>query len=245
MSKALSNSTRQAVECRGLEKAYDRSPVLHSLTLSVQTGEKVAVFGPNGAGKTTLIKLLAGLLRPTDGSVRLWGRQPWGNGGGAVRARVGLVGHQSYLYEELSARENLSFYARLYGVADGAVRIEQALATFDLEHRAHQAVRTLSRGLQQRVALARATLHEPQVLLLDEPDTGLDPSAQESLHSFVAQGGPDLTVLMATHNVDMGLALCERSVVLTEGHLAYDSTEEAGIRRSKVLGFLLGSNDAA
>ena len=102
-------TTIQAVECRGLWKAYEVTPVLHDFNLRIRTGEKVAIFGPNGAGKTTLIKLLAGLLRPSGGSLRLWGRRPWGRGAGVIRSRIGLVSHQSYLYEELSARENLAF----------------------------------------------------------------------------------------------------------------------------------------
>jgi heme exporter protein A len=206
----------------------------------------VAVFGPNGAGKTTLIKLAAGLLSPSAGSVRLWGQRPLGVNG-AVRAHVGLVSHQSYLYDELSARENLLFYAKLYGVQSPADRVDEALAAFGLAHRARDPVRTYSRGMQQRVALARALLHDPTLLLLDEPDTGLDPSTRESLQDLLTRQRPDLTVLMATHNLEMGLGLCERAIVLVNGRLVYDSSvvsEDMATRQERVNGILLGRGQA-
>ncbi len=211
-----------AIACQGLAKDYGETVALRSTNLVIDRGQRVAVFGRNGAGKTTLIKAFAGLLRPSAGTVRVFGAQPWSSSG-AARAHVGLITHQSFLYEELNARENLRFYAALYGVQDAPARIETVLSTFGLSHRARQPVRTLSRGLQQRVALARAMVHNPPVLLLDEPDTGLDPLARQSLEDVIEDAGSRLTVITATHDVDWGLRLADRSIVLEAGGIAHDS----------------------
>ena len=227
-----------AIACRGLTKTYGDTVALRSTDLAIGPGRRVAVFGRNGAGKTTLIKVLAGLLRPSAGVVQLLGRRPWGPSGSA-RAHVGLITHQSFLYEELSVRENLRLYARLYGVPDASARIEAVLSAFGLEQRARQPVRALSRGLQQRAALARAMVHEPAVLLLDEPDTGLDPSARRSLEEVIAAAGRSLTVVIATHDVDLGLGLTDRSIVLDAGRVVYDSGDRAP-EREEVMDVLLG-----
>jgi heme exporter protein A len=192
------------------------------MNLSIEIGERVVIFGRNGAGKTTFIKLLAGLMRPTAGSVHVSGRQPWGSPG-TVRARIGLVSHQSYLYGELSARENLRFYARLYGLSDLENKTDDTLARFALENRSREPVRNLSRGLQQRVSLARAMLHDPQLLLLDEPDTGLDPSARQSLQDVLHSSGSGLTAVIATHDIDLGMTLGDRTIVLDSGRIVRDS----------------------
>ena len=238
---AVTSEDRQppvpAIRCRGLTKSYGEVVALRATNLSIEDGERVVIFGRNGAGKTTLIKLLAGLLRPTAGSVRVSGRRPWGSPG-TVRASLGLVSHQSYLYEELSARENLRFYARLYGLVDQEKKIDQTLARFALENRSREPVRNLSRGLQQRVSLARAMLHDPQLLLLDEPDTGLDPSARQSLQDVLHGSGSGLTAVIATHDIDLGMTLGDRTIVLESGRIVRDSlvdgtanatTERAGI----------------
>ena len=231
------------IACRGLTKTYGDAVALRSMDLAIGPGQRVAVFGRNGAGKTTLIKVFAGLLRPSTGAVQLLGRRPWGPSGSA-RAQVGLITHQSFLYEEFSARENLRFYARLYGVPDVSARIEAVLSTFGLEHRARQPVRALSRGLQQRVALARAMVHDPAVLLLDEPDTGLDPSARQSLEGVIAAAGRRLTVVIATHDVDLGLGLTDRSIVLDAGRIVYDSGDHAPAR-GEVMNVLLSKERQA
>ena len=234
-----------AVGCRGLTKSYGEVVALRAMNLSIEAGARVVIFGRNGAGKTTLIKLLAGLLRPTAGSVRVSGRLPWGSAG-TVRGRIGLVTHQSYLYEELSARENLRFYARLYGVSDSENKIDQSLTRFSLENRSREPVRNLSRGLQQRVSLARAMLHDPQLLLLDEPDTGLDPSARRSLQDVLHNSGSGLTAVIATHDIDLGLTLGNRTIVLESGRIARDSLIDgstgATTERAGILATLLSGN---
>ena len=241
---AGASSRTWAIETHGVTKSFDTALAVRKLDLTVAAGERVALFGQNGAGKTTVIKLLAGVLHPTAGSIRVWGRRPYGPGA-AVRRLIGLVSHQSYLYEELSARENLLFYARLYGLKQPETHVDVALENVGMARRANDTVRTLSRGMQQRIALARAIVHNPSILLLDEPDTGLDPSARERLADLLANQRPDLTVLIATHNLEMGMTLCSRSVILRDGYLVYDSQrkeESNAPSPEKFRRFIDGSN---
>jgi heme exporter protein A len=162
-----------ALELEGLTRLYGEREALGGVSLSLQEGQTLVVLGSNGAGKTTLLRVLATLLRPHAGAVRVLGRsipsESW-----AVRGRVGLLGHEPLLYRELSARENLRFHARLHGV--GFERVEELLEAVGMTARATEAVRTLSRGMVQRVAIARAVLHNPELLLLDEPRANLDPA---------------------------------------------------------------------
>jgi heme exporter protein A len=165
-----------ALEVEGLTRHYGEREALGDVSLSLAEGQTLVVFGPNGAGKTTLLRVLATLLRPHAGSVRVLGsslpEEAW-----AVRGRVGMLGHEPLLYRELTARENLSFHARLHGVDEE--RVQELLDAVALGARANEPLRTLSRGMVQRVAVARAVLHDPELLLLDEPHANLDPAAVE------------------------------------------------------------------
>jgi heme exporter protein A len=165
-----------ALELEGLARHYGERAALSGVSLSLTKGQTLVVFGPNGAGKTTLLRVLATLLRPHAGDVRVLGsslpNEAW-----AVRGRVGLLGHEPLLYRELTARENLRFHARLHGVSDERVR--ELLDSLAMANRASEPLRTLSRGMVQRVAVARAVLHDPELLLLDEPHSNLDPAAVE------------------------------------------------------------------
>jgi heme exporter protein A len=185
---------------------------LSGLSLSLQQGQTLVVFGPNGAGKTTLLRVLATLLRPHAGSVRVLGsslpQEAW-----AVRGRLGLLGHEPLLYRELSARENLRFHARLHGVPDERVR--ELLELVAMDGRSREPLRTLSRGMVQRVAIARAVLHEPELLLLDEPHANLDPAAVELVAPLIGAGtgpGGRRTRVICSH--DPGGGLAEADVVL-------------------------------
>jgi heme exporter protein A len=197
-----------AVEVQGLARHYGEREALSGVSLSLRERETLVVFGPNGAGKTTLLRILATLLRPHAGNVRVLGEsvpdRAW-----AVRGRVGLLGHEPLLYRELSARENLRFHARLHGVEPA--RVEQLLAEVQMQDRAEEPLRTLSRGMVQRVAVARSVLHDPELLLLDEPRSNLDPAAVELVEPLIGAGS-GRTRVICSHDPSGGLA--EADVVL-------------------------------
>ena len=205
-----------AIEARGLTRAFGRRVAVRDLTFSVRDGECLALFGPNGAGKTTLLRVLAGLLRPTSGTASIANvALP---GGADVRAVVGLISHQSMLYSPLTALENVEFAARLYGVhapRDAALR---ALRRMRLEERAESPVRSLSRGMQQRVSVARAIVHEPRVVLLDEPYTGLDETGAAALSATLgALKESGAALVLVTHHLGEGLAIATHTAIMRDG----------------------------
>lgn len=211
-----------AIRTDELARTFGAFRALRSVSLTVAAGESLAVFGPNGAGKTTLIRLLTLGLRPTGGSFRIAGldpaREPLG-----IRARIGVISHQSYLYDDLTAAQNLEFFARLYGVADPRARAAELLDEVGLSARAGDAVGTFSRGMQQRVSLARAIVHEPGIVFLDEPFTGLDPAAAVMLRRMLERLRRERrTIFMVTHNLGQGLELSDRWVLLERGRVAAD-----------------------
>lgn len=196
---------------------------LRSVDLRLDEGDLLTLFGPNGAGKTTLIRILATLARPTAGRVLVGGldvRECTAE----VRRQIGVVSHQTFLYRDLTAQENLELYARLYDLEDAPARVQEALKRVALGHRAGDPVRTLSRGMQQRVSIARAVLHDPRILLLDEPYNGLDQHAAAGLTDILQEMAlKGRTVLMTTHDLEQGLALCTRVAILSDGRLAYQA----------------------
>jgi heme exporter protein A len=197
-----------ALEVQGLARHYGEREALSDVSLSLQEGQTLVVFGPNGAGKTTLLRVLATLLRPHAGDVRVLGsslpNEAW-----AVRGRVGLLAHEPLLYRELTAHENLRFHARLHGVGDERVR--EVLDSVAMTARAREPLRTLSRGMVQRVAVARAVLHDPELLLLDEPHSNLDPAAIELVAPLIGAAS-GRTRVICSHDPSGGLA--EADVVL-------------------------------
>jgi heme exporter protein A len=197
-----------ALELRALTRRYGERLALADLSFTLEAGQTLAVLGPNGAGKTTLLRLLATLLRPHSGEIRVLGhslpQESW-----AVRGRIGLLGHEPLLYRELTARENLAFHAGLHGVEAG--RAEQLLATVGMERRADEPLRTLSRGMVQRVAVCRALLHDPELLLLDEPRANLDPAASELVEPLIGRGSGRTRVIVSH---DPAGALAEADLVL-------------------------------
>lgn len=208
-----------ALRVTAVTKAYTTRPVLKGVDLELFAAQSVCVCGINGAGKSTLLKVIAGLLRADSGSVHISGvdmaRDPE-----MSRARLGMISHASMTYPELTVSENLAFAADLYGVTDRAGRIDAILVHTGLGPYRHDRAAILSRGLLQRLAIGRALLHEPVLLLADEPFTGLDTGACENLvqifHSFVQQGG---SLVMTTHNTRLGLRCCDRVVVLDQGRV--------------------------
>ncbi len=209
-----------ALQLEGLARHYGEREALSDVSLTLAEGQTLVVFGPNGAGKTTLLRVLAGLLRPHAGSVRVLGsslpEEAW-----AVRGRVGLLAHEPLLYRELTAKENLRFHARLHGVADE--RVQQALESVAMIGRSNEPLRTLSRGMVQRVAVARTVLHDPQLLLLDEPHSNLDPAAIELVAPLIgARTDParPRTRVICSHDPAGGLAQADLVLGLRDGRPA-------------------------
>jgi heme exporter protein A len=215
------------IEVRSLVKSFGPRAALAGVSFSVAAGESVVLVGPNGAGKTTLLRVLATLTRPTSGEVRIAGLD-LAKAGEVVRRHIGFLSHRLVLYEDLTAEQNLRFYAQMYDLTDGLVCIGELLKRVGLVERQHDLVRTFSRGMQQRLAVARAVLHRPQVLLLDEPYTGLDPDAVQVLTDLLAElAGVGCTVLWTTHNLERGLASGGRMIVLAQGRIVYDEPRRA------------------
>jgi heme exporter protein A len=207
------------VVARGLTRRFGATTALDGVDLTVRRGEPVALFGENGAGKTTLLRVLSGGLRPTEGTLTIEGEDPRRRPA-AARGRIGLLSHQTLLYDDLSAQENLVFFAKLHGLREPEAKAREALAAAGLSDRGDEPVRGFSRGMQQRVALARALLHDPPLLLLDEPSSGLDARASARLGVALADAGErGATWVLATHDVDLGLALCGRWVAMRRGRV--------------------------
>jgi heme ABC exporter ATP-binding subunit CcmA len=216
-----SQTTGEAVLVEGLHKSYGDWPVLRDLNLSVNWGEFVVLFGANGTGKTTLLRVLSTQARPESGIVNVAGYDSIRRAD-SVRRRVGVVGHGEFLYEDLTCRENLVFYGRLFRIGQVRSRVEEVLARVGLTRRADHRVKTLSHGMRKRVAIARAILHQPQVLLLDEPEGGLDQESVAMLGSLLGEWtNAGRTVVMTTHNVDLGLSWAHRVAVLSHGGLRW------------------------
>jgi heme exporter protein A len=214
------------IEVRQLVKTFGLKPVLRGVDFRAERGEFVALLGPNGAGKTTMLRILASLSRPTLGEVRVAGFLLPGQASD-VRRLLGVVSHQPLLYGDLTAEENLRFYARMYGLSDVKSRVDQMLTTVGLEARRGDRVRQFSRGMQQRLAIGRALLHNPQVMLLDEPYTGLDQDASAMLDGLlrqVAAGGR--TVVMTSHDLPRAADLATRIDVLSRGVIAASVPQE-------------------
>lgn len=207
------------VEFRDVVKAFGRFMVLRGITFDIPKNERVALLGPNGSGKTTTVKLISGQIRPTGGEIRVFGKNRVDE---SVKARIGVVSHSSYLYDDLTAYENLEFFARIYGVDES--RITELLRDFGLWKRRHDLVRNYSRGMKQRLSIARALLNDPDLLLLDEPTTGLDVEGRKRLFETVSDF--DATLIFTTHNLGEAEDLCDRVLIIREGNLVYDGSAE-------------------
>lgn len=216
-----------AVEVQGLTKSFGNYPALRGVDLQVRQGESLVIFGPNGAGKTTLIKILATIMNPSSGAVLVDGLNIK-NSAEEVRRQIGVVSHQTFLYNNLTAYENLEFYGRLYDVPHRKERIDEVIAMVGMTSRLHDRVGTLSRGMQQRISIARSLLHKPQVMLLDEPETGLDPEATAILwETLQAESEGKRTFIHTTHNLERGLERCDRLLILAQGKIAYEEEKQA------------------
>ena len=213
-----------AIAASDLYKSMDDRPILRAINLQVARGEFVALLGANGAGKSTLLKILATLSGPDGGELSLFGQSVRDNPI-SLRARIGLIGHQAMLYRDLSARENLELFGKLYGVRAAGQRAAQMLETVGLSDRADDPVKAFSRGMMQRVAIARALMHDPELILADEPFSGLDnPSCQtvERLLHMLHQDGR--TIVLVNHDIPQSLQLAQRVVVLHQGQMVLDQS---------------------
>ena len=225
MTENAPEPQKLAIQVKGLTKSFIGPPVLRSLDLEVPWGKRYVLFGGNGSGKTTLIKSLATLSRPDSGWFQVGGfdrRQ-----GPRLRRSIGVVTHQPLLYADLTGYETLRFYGRMFRVQDIEHRIELVAEQMGVTRHLQARVGTLSHGTQKRLSLARALLHDPPILLLDEPETGLDQEALELLDALLAgSDGTHRTVLMTTHNLERGLSFGDTIAILAEGRIAYQESRD-------------------
>ena len=223
------NASRvKAEQACSLEKSFGEWPVLWDLDLSVPWGETLVLFGANGAGKTTLLRILATHVRADHGSVTVAGYD-LSTRPEEVRRRIGVVGHRSLLYDDLTCRENLIYYGRLFGLKNHKSRVDEVLKMVRLSDRSDHRVRTLSNGMQKRAAIARAILHQPDVLLLDEPEAGLDQESVSILGTLLADWTDSgRSVIMTTHDLDLGLSWGQRAGVLKGGKVNFPDEGSAG-----------------
>ena len=216
------------IQAEGITKNFGHKRVLRGLEFCAYSHETIALLGANGAGKTTLLNILSTLLSPDEGKVSYFGL-PLKDNEASIRSRLGVVSHQLFLYSDLSAEENLRFFARLYAIAEYEQRVNQMLELIDLKKQRQQVVRTFSRGMQQRLAIGRALLNDPSILFLDEPFSGLDQNMSNRMTQLLQQiVSQDKTVIMASHNYQEVASLASRALFLKDG-LFVDSVDVAGM----------------
>ncbi len=213
------NMAPALLELVEVSKFFGRTVALRKVSLRIDEGQRWAVFGRNGAGKTSLLRILAALMKPSQGEVRFRGEAP-GRQERAIRGQVGFLSHATALYGDLTAEENLSFYARLHRLQDPAECIHAILEQLGLGQRAREPVRGFSRGMQQRLGIARALLHHPRMLIFDEPYSGLDAPTAELLQSLLAEA-KEITLILASHDLERGLALADHAAILDQGQLVH------------------------
>jgi heme exporter protein A len=218
--------TAMALEVRDLSRTFGARKALDALSFELPEGAFLSIFGPNGAGKTTLLKILSTLTNPSKGSAKVVGLDVVEDAV-ALRERIGFISHNPLLYPDLSAEENLAFFAELYCIDDAAARVDELLAAVELDHRRLDAVGTFSRGMTQRLSIARALLHHPDVIFLDEPYSGLDPHAMDILDSLIAQVREEHTFVMISHDLQKGLELCSHALILAKGKVVLFDEREA------------------
>ena len=217
--EAPATTAESVVRLSKLTKSIDERLILRNIDLEIESGAYVALLGANGAGKSTLLKIIATLTPPTSGDIQLFGL-PLAKSGIELRSRIGFISHNSMLYRDLTAKENLEFYAKLYGLENPTARARRMLEMAGLWHRANEPVKNFSRGMVQRCAIARALLHDPRLVLADEPFSGLDApsiSALEQLFSDLSAAGK--TIILVNHDIEQSLRLAERAVILRGGQI--------------------------
>ncbi|HVN79131.1 MAG TPA: heme ABC exporter ATP-binding protein CcmA [Terriglobia bacterium] len=233
-----SAQTKPAIRLEGIEKWFGVTRALQGINLVVWPGDFLVLLGRNGAGKSTLLRVIARLAKPNSGRI-LVKEIDIGRHTDQVRLQLGFVAHSSYLYSNLTARENLRFFGRMYRMDKLEVRIKEALRWVGLDESADRRVKGFSRGMQQRLSIARATLHGPDILLMDEPYSGLDLEASELLSTWMREFvGRGKTILMATHDLEQGLAFVNRWALLEKGTIAEEYSGDPGRIRERYKQFL-------
>jgi len=211
-----------AIILQNITRRFGYLTALQNIVLEIPEGQTFVLFGPNGAGKTTLLRLIATLGKPTSGDIWIHDLNAVKNPE-QIRQHIGLISHQTLLYDDLTDRENLAFYGQMYGLKNLSERIDQVLNTVGLQDRHRDRVRNFSRGMKQRLAIARAILHQPSILLLDEPFTGLDTSAQSMLSDMIVDlKAEGRTIFLVTHDLIQGHALADRFGILFQGRLIHE-----------------------
>ncbi|MEZ5333843.1 MAG: ABC transporter ATP-binding protein [Methanolobus sp.] len=216
------------ISIKGLSKIFGHRRALSNIDLDIEKGEFVAVFGPNGAGKTTLLKIMSTIIEPTKGNVLVNGIDAKKNPE-KIRSIIGAISHETYLYDELTARENLVFFARMYGLEKDIIddRVDEILKSVNLLKRADERAGSFSRGMKQRLSIARSMLHQPEILLMDEPYTGLDQHAAANFERVLMDtGSSDVTRIMITHNIERAFELCDRMLIMDRGEIRFDKARK-------------------
>jgi ABC-type multidrug transport system ATPase subunit len=217
--------TEGVLVAKDITKSFGHFQVLNRINLKITQGEKYILFGSNGSGKTTLVKILSTILTADSGELTLFGNKIERRSKD-IMAMIGFMSHEPYLYNELSAWENLGFYANLYSIKDKKERIENLLKEVGLFHRSHDRVGSFSRGMKQRISLARAILHDPDIIFLDEPYAGLDIRAQEILNDLIVRlNNKGKTFLIITHNIGKGYDIASRRGILSNGQIVYETDD--------------------
>ena len=216
-----------AVRVRGVVKSFGRTRVLHGINLDVPWGQTLSLVGANGSGKTTLLKILATLSKPDSGQILVGGLRP-DRSGAALRKQIGVVTHDPLLYDDLTARENLRFFCRMFGISDADERVESVTEMVGMESRLDQRIGSMSHGMKKRFSIARALLHDPQILLMDEPENGLDQGAVSLLDGLISKRSDSRrAIIMTTHDLDRAVRLGDSLAVLSDGRVSYSGDADS------------------
>ena len=231
----ISGQDIPALQVSAVSKVFGERKALDSVSFEVPQGAFLSIFGPNGAGKTTLLRVLSTLTRPSSGTVSVLGIDAK-ESPDEVRSHIGLISHNSMLYPDLTAEENLMFVARMYGIQNPEERVREMLTAVELDHRRYDTVRTFSRGMTQRLSIARALLNNPPLVFLDEPYAGLDPHAVEIFDDLLDSLREDRTFVMVSHDLEKGFSMCSHLLVLARGRtVAYEKQADVDFEKFKQL----------
>jgi len=221
---------KNGIILKNVKKNFGLFRAIRDISMEIESGSSLALLGPNGAGKTTLLKLISGITKPTSGKISVFGYEPW-KFNKELRMKIGMVSHNPFLYNDLTAMENLVFYGKIYGVVNLNRKIDELLVKMRLEKRKHTPVKSFSRGMKQRLSIARALLNNPELLILDEPTSGLDIVGRRELLNYLQTYKNQRTVLLATHNLEEA-KICDMVAIILNGelvHLSNMSDEIEGI----------------